>query len=745
MISASLLAGVSVIVSTSCGGGGGSQGTAQDSGANKTTLTVQASDVDSDTLHYQWRVTAGTIENRDARQTVWTMPDGPGLHFAYVVVSDGKGGYAEQQYAVSSDALGTNVSPKAAVAMATPQLDLTKTSAARLRFQLQQLRNFTAYDGSSTGSRRVYLPDVQVQVFDGVGAVAFSGTTDTSGELTIPPLPLASSYTMRWATAGGPLISPDKAVGLSLASVDTIKNQFIEPDASRNLLVHGHVEMADGSFCGMQSEFHGIQSSATAQVLDSQGGAASPVVRVNRYGDYAIDAAVLSKGSYKVRIACEAMAVTVDVPPSGNALGYVGGTSIAIAPQKLANSRPLITKMVANGPDGNVRGAVVEPDPGISSTMLGANRFLSFKGGDTRMSACQYYWSIGATSGCDAQGGLKNPITLDDWKRQHKLSPFTSGNTEWSAVYINRMDLNLVRRMYATKSDNSIAFYVCNHPGPVSDSQTEVDQVISIGLADEKRVACVAMEWSATPGVNANQPFTKFLTFGPDGSLIPSINLDGRGEKFMPGACVACHGGSSYNGGFTPDRNTRSQALSPYVGSRFLPFDTGNYLFGSTSALSELSQREALYQLNRLVQATEAKSLTDTVTPDTALSHLIDGWYQSSHSLNKDYVPDAWLNAGPDSVLFYRKVIGGVCRTCHVAMGPNFDWDSAVSKVTGPLGNQHFCGGTSELALNASMPDALISRDRLADRIGSSTALSAAMQRYLGCLTPKPDPVYARP
>src|SRR5512146_429344 len=89
---------------------GGDAGTEQNSGANKTTLKVQASDADGgDVLHYQWRVAAGSVENRDSAETVWTMPDGPGLHFAYVTVSDGRGGYAVQQYAVSTDALDTTV------------------------------------------------------------------------------------------------------------------------------------------------------------------------------------------------------------------------------------------------------------------------------------------------------------------------------------------------------------------------------------------------------------------------------------------------------------------------------------------------------------------------------------------------------------------------------------------------------------------------------------------------------------
>ena len=46
-------------------------------------------------------MTAGSVENRNSRETVWTMPDGPGLHFAYVTVYDGRGGYADLVSAMS--------------------------------------------------------------------------------------------------------------------------------------------------------------------------------------------------------------------------------------------------------------------------------------------------------------------------------------------------------------------------------------------------------------------------------------------------------------------------------------------------------------------------------------------------------------------------------------------------------------------------------------------------------------------
>lgn len=731
---------------TSCGGG--STGNAQDSGPNKTYLRVEASDADGDALQYQWRVTAGSIENRNSRETVWTMPDGPGLHFAYVTVYDGRGGYVEQQYAVSTDALATATPPRAPVVRAAPANTSTARNAGRLRVASNDTLAF-AVAGAAAQPREVYLPDVQVQI-ERAGALVFSGSTDLSGELSLPDLE-PDTYVVKCSSVAGAALTDCGAIvagavepytfTVAANSTAGVRSVALPLTSARNLRLYGHVALADGGACGTENEFIGVQSAASVQLLQSDGSALAAPTRVNRFGDYAIDAAVLAHGQYQLKVVCEGYSATLVVPASSDPVGYVSTTPIELTHQ-IPNARPVIVKVVASGPDGNVRGAMVVPEEGTSNNLPGWRQFLAYKGHDTRLSACLYYQSIGAVAGCDAQGNLQDPITLDDWKRQHAFKPYDSGNTEVSAVYINRMDLNLVRRMYATQTAaDNIAFVVCNHPGPEGSSQREVDAVIDIGLADQKRVACVAMEWSTSPGVNGGQPFTKFLTFGPDGALLPSINLDGRGEKYMPGTCVACHGGTQYNGRFA----ARGITPSPYLGAGFLPFDTNNFLFGANSGLSEAAQSQALHDLNMLVKATDNRGYPST-------TRLIDGWYPSgSTTLNKQYVPTDWVTldaSKPGAAKFYREVVGGVCRTCHVSLGSDrFDWDvktNTFSGLPGSLANAHFCGGTADVAVNASMPNALISRDRLADRISADPELAALMQQFLGCVTPVADPAYAK-
>ena len=53
-------------------------------------------------------------------------------------------------------------------------------------------------------------------------------------------------------------------------------------------------------------------------------------------------------------------------------------------------------------------------------------------------------------------------------------------------------------------------------------------------------------------------------------------------------------------------------------------------------------------------------------------------------------------------------------------------------------------GGTADIAINASMPNALTSRDRVSERVEADPALAALMTSFLGCAAPLPDPIYPK-
>ena len=720
---------VSVAALTSCGGG--STGNSRESGIDKTFLSVEASDADGDTLQYQWRVTGGSIDNRNASTTTWTMPPGLGIHFAYVTISDGKGGWIEQQYAVNADKLESVTPPRTPIVRSAPAVVDVVGATARLRFFSADATRFQPAAAGAAQARTVYLPDVQVQLFDvGSGALVFGGSTDLSGELDLPKLVAGTSYNVRCTAQNG---TPLQDCGSFIAGNDAAVRGIVPVlTGAQNLRLFGHVALAAGDVCGRESAFFGIRTAATVQLRLAGGAAIGVPVHVNRFGDYQVSAAVPVRAALKLDVQCEGYSASLDVPASSDPAGYVSSVPVELS-HAIGNARPQLVRMVANGADGNVRGRMIEPGRGTGSNVHpGADHYLTFKGVDTRLSACLYYRALGAVQDCDDQGNPTAPISFSDWKTKNGFG--TAADV--SADFINQRDLNLVRRMVATRSAaGGIAFFVCNAPGPDGLSQTEVDRVMTDALDDKNKVACVAMEYTPVSGANGGQPFTKFFTFGPDEALLLSINLDGRGEKYMPGSCVACHGGTTYNGRF-PEQQT----ASPFLGSRFLPFDTGNYLFASAASKSEAAQSEAFYQLNQLVLATE-------ISPTSATSSLIAGWYASGHVLDKNYVPLVWQTADAQpatagAARFYKEVIGISCRTCHVSLGSRVDWDAIV--LTPARAGTQFCGGTADVAVNASMPNALISRDRLFDRIDSDAALAALVTQFLGCSAPLPDPVYAR-
>ncbi len=308
------------------------------------------------------------------------------------------------------------------------------------------------------------------------------------------------------------------------------------------------------------------------------------------------------------------------------------------------------------------------PTPLPSDNFPETDRFLSYKGVDTRKSACQYYKALHAVATCDANG---NPIgatlTFDQWLTRNVIGG-PNGSTkpgELKAAFRNVADLNLVRNHHARKANASrISYYVCNH-----------------GLAKGARpvgnlVACVAMEYSIINGVNNNKPFVQFYTFGPTGKLYLSVNLDGRGEKFMPGTCVVCHGGDSYfhhfpeNGVSTRDAN---------IGAYMLPFDLDNFEFDTSPQLTRAAQENAVRQLNLLLKQTEPTQVT---------KQLINGWYPGGVGKQKStFIPPGW-NEKLDNSLpaksrgdsfntsdLYLKTVKESCRECHVSMGTKLGLD----------------------------------------------------------------------
>ena len=210
---------------------------------------------------------------------------------------------------------------------------------------------------------------------------------------------------------------------------------------------------------------------------------------------------------------------------------------------------------------------------------------------DTRASALAYYRTIDepddeaakrVLSGWLAQAGFPGGAT--DWAAMR--AALTSSATGAHAVYLNNFDLGFGRDMY-------LRLGACDDGTPASLAQATQGAcdvygvVINYGSLEAaarnlQPIIAVAMEYTRSPA-SGDQRITKFYTYAPnrrgDFDRVLSIDLDGRGEKFMPGACTVCHGG-------TP-RGLDAGDPARYgnggdVDATFLPWDLDSLLYSDT-------------------------------------------------------------------------------------------------------------------------------------------------------------------
>ena len=379
----------------------------------------------------------------------------------------------------------------------------------------------------------------------------------------------------------------------------------------------------------------------------------------------------------------------------------------------LVQSAKALTTDAAKPVTDNVKWPLPE---GTSTAMISDNHFLSFfynkyNGNpkvlpDDAKSSCLYYLHIGAATKCTADGKVTKGITIAAWRKKWGFG--TGNKTEVRALYRNVADLGLQRRMEAIRTKAGAAYNVCNHdPNLVSAAgSVVVDRSLSNAIDRERFVACVAMEYSGPAGNPGGKRFTKFLVFGPDGKLLTHVDLDGRGEKFVPGVCVACHGAL---GGYVRYAAPSGRAKGD-IGAKFLPFDIDNFAFSDQPAFAEDKQLAALRRMNLLILETD---------PTPAARELIDGWYpKGSKAFHGDFVPKGWR----DEKQLYLRVVRPSCRGCHVSLpnGPNF---GSLADFTGrgALIKSHVCGyrngssGARSDDVLYSMPNALVTFDRFWD------------------------------
>lgn len=335
----------------------------------------------------------------------------------------------------------------------------------------------------------------------------------------------------------------------------------------------------------------------------------------------------------------------------------------------------------------------------VGSTVERTVASLTGAGGrhDDRATAQAYYDTIDP-----APAALKKD-TLRKWLGANGFNPNVEGyGADAHAVYVNNYDLGFGRDMYMKQGacDTSTTSLPLSQRAGHCDMAFVVVNYASLENAARRisPILAVAMEYSAaSPG---GERFTKFYTFAPDRrdgefKRVSSANLDNRGEKYMPQACVTCHGG-------VPGQVDGSGAYSNggNVHAAFLSWDLDALLFSDNDP--SFTQKTRYVSLrNSYTRASQASSLKAlnagaylTLKDPQALPgrfalarELVEGWYGGrdlpSADFNSGFTPAGWQVTGLDGVAgtsddnptaaptLYREVFGPHCRACHVYQVPN--------------------------------------------------------------------------
>jgi hypothetical protein len=319
----------------------------------------------------------------------------------------------------------------------------------------------------------------------------------------------------------------------------------------------------------------------------------------------------------------------------------------------------------------------------------------------------------------------KKKTTLNDWLDancfDHTAADYgvaAAGANAAHATYTNNFDLGFGRDMYFMNcaATNTLASVVVNYSS------------LEAAALKQGPIIAVAMEYGvAADGSNPDRKFAKFYVFAPDdrdGLLkrVGGANFDHRGQKYVPGACTSCHGGTlptlppnfvssttAYPVIQDPRKDQQASAankcspasptaacLSPGdVDAAFLPWDLDSFLYADTdpaytglaipkTGYQRADQEPHLKALNQLVHQTFAPEVEPQTTstgvgaPTTvmvdrydAARSLVEGWYGGTDFPNPSYSdaapPAVWTSwaAPAASASLYHNVFARTCRACH--------------------------------------------------------------------------------
>lgn len=405
-------------------------------------------------------------------------------------------------------------------------------------------------------------------------------------------------------------------------------------------------------------------------------------------------------------------------------------------------------RVYARRPDGSTRLLFATRDGVVDSGPVPVAELHATAGLESAATAARYYELIDA------------PPTLKAWRARAGFGADPARQAGVAhANYLNNYDLGFGREMYLRVDPEcgDVYSYVNNYP------------TLDNAIQRRNRFATVAMEYSAVDGRCGGEKVVKFLAYAPDESsgedvLARSMNFDGRGEKFIPGVCVACHRGAvpvnalaALAPGDIAALDDGARFELAHMEGTFIPWDMDALLFADddpalTANYDRISQdqREAnarAAQQGAVRALNEGVLATYRARPErfAASIKLIHGWYgrygEDRHCLadgsdplpvpldtlpeqdfDGSFVQCGWL----ERPALYREVFASHCRSCHTQTD-SFDknFETAAELLDNPLLLPFVFD-------QGSMPAARLTYDRFWLDFDGGTSAGARLAQHLG-------------
>jgi mono/diheme cytochrome c family protein len=333
----------------------------------------------------------------------------------------------------------------------------------------------------------------------------------------------------------------------------------------------------------------------------------------------------------------------------------------------------------------------VDPQPATGNFLQMPNPQLLPDGSsqiNSRAYADAYYEAI------DPDG---KKATLDGWRQANGFGS-SSGN-QVTVAFGDRHELAWGRRLTARRNaDGTMAFMVENFEVKVGGSYSYSPLSATAAAVRDTRWHLDTHGIEFSPGPNGGASFVKFFAFNAaTGKRETVTDMDGRGTRSVPGACLACHGGrgdpltppdASGKQRFPLLANAVSQARGDLMGrAKMLELDT--FDFAATPGYSRAEQEAALKTINQMVLCSYPLAGTSTHPEDacrrkavasewqgtaaTMLKAAYGGPGMPSATYSNSYVEPSWVAAGQSAL--YASTFAQSCRGCHIVRGTGLQND----------------------------------------------------------------------